>query len=120
MSRRHDEAVRRLTEACGLADAGAVRAALSADVVVVCDGGGVVPAPLAPVHGAGDGAELIAAVLGQAGTELSIESVNGRAGLALRRAGRVIAVVTVEVVRARIATVWIVLDPAKLSGWHRG
>jgi hypothetical protein len=117
---RHDDVVRRFAEACQLGDIAAVRAALKADAVVACDGGGVVPAALGPIRGAEDVAELVAVLLcGQPDTELTIEAVNGRAGLALRRAGQALAVVGVKVADARVAVLWIVLNPAKLRGWHR-
>ncbi|MER7002868.1 siderophore-interacting protein [Dactylosporangium sp. NPDC000555] len=120
MLHQHDDVVRRFAEACRLGDIVAVRAALEADAVAVCDGGGVVPAALDPVHGAEDVARLVVVLLcGQPDTELTIEAVNGRAGLALRRADRAVAVAGVEVVGGRVAVVWIVLNPAKLRGWHR-
>jgi len=49
--------------------------------------------------------------------------VNGRAGLALRRAGRAVALVAAETVGtaadSRVGTLWIVLNPDKLLAWHR-
>jgi ketosteroid isomerase-like protein len=117
---RHEDVVRGFAEACRLGDVAALRAALAADAVAVCDGGGRVPAALGPVHGAGDVAQLVAVLLcGQPDADLAIEAVNGRAGLALRRAGRALAVVAVEAVDTRIAALWIVLNPAKLRRWHR-
>jgi RNA polymerase sigma-70 factor (ECF subfamily) len=116
----HDDVVRRLVEACRRGDLDAFRAALAPDAVAVCDGGGVVPAALGPVRGADDVADLATALLcGQPGAELTVEAVNGRAGLALRRAGQAIAVVAVTVDRTEAAALWIVLNPTKLGGWHR-
>jgi hypothetical protein len=121
MPERHDDTVRRFAEACQLGDIATLRAVLDADAVAVCDGGGLVPAELGPVHGADDVARLAAALLcGQPDAELTIEAVNGRAGLALRRAGRAVAVVAVKEIDAKVAVLWIVLNPAKLRGWHRG
>ena len=117
---RHDDAVRRFAEACRLGDITALRAALHADATVVCDGGGLVPAALGPVHGAQDVAQLVAVLLGgQPDAELTIEAVNGRTGLALRRTGRAVAVVGVGTAGQKVTAVWIVLNPAKLGGWHR-
>src|SRR5215469_2829596 len=117
---RHDDAVRRFAEACRLGNIAALRAALHADAIVVCDGGGLVPAALGPIHGAQDVAQLVAVLLGgQPDAELTIEAVNGRTGLALRRAGRAVAVAGVGTVGQKVTAVWIVLNPAKLSGWHR-
>ncbi|MCC8242887.1 hypothetical protein [Saccharothrix luteola] len=56
---------------------------------------------------------------GRPDTELTIESVNGRAGPALRHAGRAVAVVAVRETDAEVGDLWIVLDPAKLGGRHR-
>jgi RNA polymerase sigma-70 factor (ECF subfamily) len=55
----------------------------------------------------------------QPGADLSVEAVNGSAGLALRRAGRAVAVVGVTVIDAKVAILWFVLNPAKLRRWHR-
>ncbi|MFD0745446.1 siderophore-interacting protein [Phytohabitans flavus] len=117
---RHDDVVRRLAEACHGGDFGTVRTVLAADAVAICDGGGLVLAALGPVHGAEDVAQLVVVLLcGRPDTELTVEAVNGRAGLALRRAGRALTVVSVKVAGTRVAVVWIVLNPAKLRGWHR-
>jgi hypothetical protein len=117
---RHDNVVRRFAEACRLGDIAALRDALDADATAMCDGGGVVPAPLGPIHGAQDIAMLVAVLLcGQPGAELTIEAVNGRTGLALRRTGRAIAVVGIGETASKVTAVWIVLNPAKLGGWHR-
>ncbi|MBB2940384.1 RNA polymerase sigma-70 factor (ECF subfamily) [Actinoplanes lutulentus] len=109
----HDDVVGRLITACGAADIDAIRKVLVPEAVAVCDGG-VLPV----VHGADDVAELVIALLGGPG-ELTPESVNGQAGLALRRAGRAVAVVAVTSAGERIAALWMVLHPIKLTGWHR-
>jgi hypothetical protein len=116
----HDGIVRRFAEACQLADIAALSSVLDADAIAVCDSGGLVTAPMGAVHGAGDVARLVAGLLGgQPDAELTIESVNGRAGLALRRAGSAVAVVGVRTADTRVAVLWIVLNPAKLRSWHR-
>jgi hypothetical protein len=118
MLSRHHDVVRRFAEACQLGDIAALRAVLDDDAIAVCDGGGLVPAPLGPICGGEQVARLVVDLLcGQPDTELTIEAVNGRAGLALRRAGQANAVVTVKVADGRVAVVWIVLNPAKLRGW---
>jgi RNA polymerase sigma-70 factor (ECF subfamily) len=115
---RRDDFVRGFAEACRRGDIDGLWAALDADATAVCDGGGVVPA-IGPVHGAGDVARLAAALLCERpDVELTIEAVNGRAGLALRGAGRAIAVVAVETADTGITALWIVLNPAKLHRWH--
>jgi hypothetical protein len=119
MPNRLEDVVRGFAEAGLRGDVAAVRAALDADVVAVCDSGGIVPAAMGTVYGAEDVAELVAILLGGPDAELTVESVNGRAGLAVRRGGRAIAVIGVEEAGARITNLWIVLNPAKLHDWHR-
>lgn len=69
------------------------------------------------VHGADDVSRLVTAVLsGRPDTELTIESVNGRAGPALRHAGRAVAVVAVRETDAEVGDLWIVLNPGQ-AGW---
>ncbi|WP_232049983.1 siderophore-interacting protein [Actinoplanes sp. OR16] len=112
--------MRRLADACAAGDLGAVEPLLAADVVAVCDGGGLVPAAADPVCGSGDVALLLIGVLGRPGTDLSVESVNGLPGLVLRRTdGTAVAVVAARCGAAPLSTLWIVLNPAKLNGWHR-
>jgi RNA polymerase sigma-70 factor (ECF subfamily) len=119
MPGRPDDAVRRFAAACRRADVAAIRAALAADAFAVCDGGGLVPAALGPVHGAEDVAAVAAALLsGQPDGELTIEAVNGHAGLALRRAGRAVAVTALQTADSKVTAVWMVLNPEKLRRWH--
>jgi len=122
MPNRHDDVVRRLAEACRLADVDALRAVLDPDAVVVCDGGGSVPGGKdVVVHGAAEVSRLVAGLLcGHRDGQPTIEAVNGRTGLALRRAGRVVAVIAVEELEDRAAVLWIVLNPVKLRSWNRG
>jgi hypothetical protein len=113
----HDEVVRRLAAACRTGDVIAIEAVLEPGAVGVCDGGGRVPAPIRPVYGAAAVARLLRALL--PGTDLTVESVNGRAGLLVRQAGYAVAVIAVSCDDGPATTLWIVLNPAKLRGWHR-
>jgi hypothetical protein len=108
----HDDVVRRFAEACRTGD---VAGLLDAEVIALCDG-----APgLGPVHGAGEVGRLCEVLLcGRPGAELSVESVNGRPGLALRRAGQALAVVAVQPTETHVLALWIVVSPAKLTRWH--
>ncbi|WBB75858.1 nuclear transport factor 2 family protein [Micromonospora sp. WMMD1128] len=117
MSDAHDDAVRRLAAACRDGAVAAIGAALHPDAVAVCDGGGRVPAPAGPRHGAAEVARLLRALL--PGTQVTVESVNGRAGLALRQAGTAVAVIAVSRTEDAAAVLWVVVNPAKLRGWHR-
>ena len=120
MPDRHDDVVRRFVEACRRGDIGAVRAVLDADAIAVCDGGGLEPAMTNPVHGAENVARLVMLLLGrEPDADVTAESVNGQPGLALRRAAQAIAVVGVTVAGTKVAILWVVLNPAKLRGWHR-
>jgi hypothetical protein len=115
----HDHVARRFAAACDTGDSAALAALLAADAVVVCDGGGKVRAPAHPIQGANEVATFVTALLtGRSDTVLAVESVNGRAGLTLRRAGRAVAVVSVSIAGTEVTAVWIVLNPDKLHGWH--
>ncbi|MEU4476292.1 hypothetical protein [Micromonospora sp. NPDC023888] len=70
------------------------------------------------MHGAAEVVRLLRALL--PGTDLTVESVNGHAGLVIRQTGRAVAVIAVSCDEARAATLWIMLNPAKLRDWHRG
>jgi len=118
MPRVHDDVVRRLAAACHTGDVDAIEAVLDPDAVALCDSGGRVPALLPPVHRAAEVSWLLGALL--PGTDLTVESVNGGAGLVFRQAGRAIAVITVSCDKFRATDLWVVLNPAKLRGWHRG
>jgi RNA polymerase sigma-70 factor (ECF subfamily) len=125
MPRVHEDVVRRLAAACLTGDAIAIEAALGPDAVAVCDSGGRVPAPIRPVHGAAQVARLLQVVLrrgllpeAHVTVELTVENVNGSAALVVRRAGTAVAVIAVGGDEDRAAMLWIVLNPAKLRGWH--
>ena len=47
-----------------------------------------------------------------------MEQVNGRSGIVLRRAGETLAVLVLAVTEAKVAAVWIVLNPDKLRHWR--
>jgi RNA polymerase sigma-70 factor (ECF subfamily) len=117
---RHDDAVRRFAEACRTGGTAELCGALDADAVAVCDGGGLVPAGPGTARGAADVADLVAVlVCRRPEEELTVEAVNGRAGLAVRRAGRAVAVAGIGTANGKVSMLWIVLNPAKLGGWHR-
>ena len=94
---------------------------LEADVIATTDSGGRLPAALGLIRGAEDVARFAAVLLCESdGAELSVEAVNGRAGLALRgTGGRAAAVVGFDGGGTGINALWIVLNPDKLRSWHR-
>jgi RNA polymerase sigma-70 factor, ECF subfamily len=89
---------------------------LAPDVVAVSDGGGVVPALLAPVVGAGRVARLLAG-LGRIAAAVSLQpvSVNGYPALILRRNGEIDTVIAVRIDGGLIAGLYAVRNPEKLS-----
>ena len=113
--------VARFAEACAAGDQDLLAELLDADVTLVSDGGGHVVAPLHPVHGALEAARLVATLLAvRPGTELTVENINGHAGLVLRRAGHAEAVVGLDVSGSLITRLWLILNPTKLAAWHHG
>ncbi|MFB4319274.1 hypothetical protein [Actinomadura sp. 21ATH] len=117
---RHDRVARRFAAACEAGDTAALKAVLAADAIVVSDGGGKVRADARPTHGADAVARFVADLpAGRPRTDLTAESVNGRTGLVLRRAGRAVAVVSLSTAGDEVTAVWIVLNPDKLRRWHR-
>lgn len=113
MRHRSDDVLRRFAQACRSGDTAAVRAVLTSEAIAVCDGIGA-------VYGRADVAWLAGLLLAERPRmTITHEAVNGRPGLALRRLGRVVAVIAAETAGTRITALWIVLDPAKLRAWHR-
>ncbi|MFI6825547.1 hypothetical protein ACIBG5_00470 [Kribbella sp. NPDC050241] len=110
-----ESVVRRFAAACAAEDQEAVREVLAADVVLVSDGGGRVLAPLRPIRGAIEAARIVVTLMSAA--VLSIEEINGRPGVVLRRGGRVEAVASLEVTGSVITRIWVVLNPDKLAHW---
>ncbi|GAB1819514.1 sigma-70 family RNA polymerase sigma factor family protein [Herbidospora sp. RD11066] len=110
-----DHVARRFAAACSAGDSAALRSVLSADALVVSDGGGKIRAPLRPTHGADAVALFLSRLLD--GIDVCVEPVNGRTGLVLRQGGRAVAVVSVSVAAAEVTAVWIVMNPDKLAGW---
>ena len=90
---------------------------LAPDVVLLGDGGGVVPAALAPVVGA----DRVAHVLGRIATTASLwpAQVNGYPALIVRRDGELDTVLAVRLDDGLISGLYAVRNPAKLSRMGR-
>lgn len=117
---RHDHVVRRFAVACLTGHADALKEVLFADAMVFSDGGGKVRAAVEPTHGADAVAHFVTELLtGRPRTIVTVESVNGRAGLLLHSAGRAVAVVSVSAAGGEVTALWIVLNPDKLQRWQR-
>ncbi|NUW33281.1 RNA polymerase sigma-70 factor [Nonomuraea sp. SMC257] len=90
---------------------------LAPDVVLLTDGGGVVRAALAPVVGAGTVADLLGRI--NAVATLQPAQVNGHPALIVRVDGEVDTVMAVRVDDGRIAGLYAVRNPEKLSRVER-
>jgi RNA polymerase sigma-70 factor (TIGR02957 family) len=86
---------------------------LAPDVVFLGDGGGVVPAALAPIVGAGQ----VAGVLGRIAAAASLQpaQVNGYPALIVRLDGEIDTVLAVRLDDGLITGLYAVRNPAKLS-----
>jgi hypothetical protein len=114
-----DDVVDRLAACCAADDLEGLAALLHGEAVAHCDGGGQVLAAVQPVHGPAGIARLLLALLsGRPGAVPTVESVNGRAGLALCQDGTAVAVIAVATTAGLISALWIVLNPAKLRHWR--
>ncbi|MBX3303195.1 MAG: hypothetical protein KF693_13355 [Nitrospira sp.] len=90
---------------------------LTPGVVLVADGGGVKQAVLRPIVGAEKVVRLIAGGLGKSKATFTAEHtmINGNPALVLRLNGEIDGVMCVRVEDARIAILYYVRNPEKLS-----
>ena len=90
---------------------------LAPDVVFLGDGGGVVPAALAPVVGA----DMVTEVLGRIAAAVSVQpaQVNGYPALILRLNGEINTVIAVRIDDGLITGLYAVRNPEKLSHMDR-
>lgn len=92
---------------------------LAPDVVFLADGGGVVPAALAPVEGVDHATEVLRRIAASSQQEVRAQAylaqVNGHPALILERDGAVETVVTVRLDRGLITGLYAVRNPEKLS-----
>ena len=113
-----DALVHRFALACTTGDVPALRAILAEEATVITDtGGNLRTTPR--LQGADDVAPYVTTLLTRhPGTHLTTEPVNGHSGLILRQATQAIAVITLTTTPTRITTIYIVLNPSKLTPWH--
>jgi hypothetical protein len=90
---------------------------LAPDVVLVADGGGVKQAALRPIIGAEKVVRFMAGGLGKSEGALTVDStvVNGSPALVVRLDGEIDGVLAIRVEDARIAGLYYVRNPEKLS-----
>jgi RNA polymerase sigma-70 factor (ECF subfamily) len=117
-SRQEREALlQRFLEASRAGDVAGLVELLAADAVHYADSGGKARATRRPIHGAAKIARLWAK-LGEDvdAYDLRAADVNGQPGIVATDAdGRVAAVVTLAIADGRVASVWAVVNPDKLS-----
>ncbi len=116
---RHAAVVRDFKRAWEAADINGLIELLDPDAIAVADGGGRVPAALAPVTGAESLARYFVELAGlMTGTTAILErTVNGRPGLIVQQDGVTVSVMAFELVGERIARIWAVRNPDKLRPW---
>lgn len=115
----HDRVVRAFAAASRSGDLRGLIAVLDPGVALHSDGGGQVSAARNPVYGADRVARFVLGTLRkQAGIEVLEQDTSDGLGFALWDEGRIIGVVTLEVLGGRITNVRMVLNPEKLSLWN--
>ncbi len=111
----------RLTDAfiaaCSTGDLNGLVQLLAANAVLYSDGGGKVPAALAPIRSALHVARFFLGILKKAPPNLEVRRVrvNGQPGRLVFVNGEVYGVLTFDIVDGRIATCFIVRNPDKLA-----
>jgi len=109
--------VRDFKKAWETGDINALIGLLDPDATVTADGGGLVPAALRPVEGAGQIARFYTGIVGRALNVTILERmVNGQPGLVAQLDG-VVTVFAFEVAGDRIRHIWAVRNPEKLRPW---
>jgi RNA polymerase sigma-70 factor (ECF subfamily) len=104
-------------QACSTGDLDGLVRLLAADAISYSDGGGKVPAALAPIRGAERVARLYVSLTQKAppGTENRRVLVNGRPGVMALYQGQVVTVVTFDIADGCITTCFAVRNPEKLA-----
>jgi len=116
---QHDEVVRAFADAARAGDIAGLVTVLDPDVVLRSDGGGIVTAARNPVLGANKVARFLFGVLRKdpRAVVLEQETPDGL-GFALWDEGRIIGIVTLEVVAGLVADVRLMVNPSKLTLWN--
>jgi RNA polymerase sigma-70 factor (ECF subfamily) len=115
----HDHVVHAFSAAARNGDLAGLIAVLDPDVVLQSDGGGIVTAARNPVFGADKVARfLFGALTKNPKAEVLDQQTSDGLGFALWEEGRIVGVVTLEVINGLIANVRMVLNPNKLSMWN--
>jgi RNA polymerase sigma-70 factor (ECF subfamily) len=114
----HDEAVRAFLAATRSGDLESLMRVLAPDVELRSDGGGVVSAARNAVLGTARVARFVLGVMAKQ-PRLQLTELQTADGLGYRLTidGQFYGVISFGVERGRVADVWLVLNPAKLSSW---
>jgi RNA polymerase sigma-70 factor (ECF subfamily) len=114
----HDEAVRAFLAATRSGDLESLMRVLAPDVELRSDGGGVVSAARNAVLGTDRVARFLLGVMAKQ-PRLQLTELQTADGLGYRLTidGQFYGVISFGVERGRVADVWLVLNPAKLSSW---
>jgi RNA polymerase sigma-70 factor (ECF subfamily) len=113
--------VERLTDAfvqaCASGDLEGLVQLLAADAILYSDGGGKVAAALAPIRGAAHIARYFLGILRKSppGLEIRRVRVNGQPALLALQQGKIVSLLTFDVVDGQIATCFVVRNPDKLK-----
>ena len=118
-SARRAELIREFKAAWEATDIAALVTLLDPEVTAVADGGGIVAASLAPVHGGADVAQYFADLpVFRLGRTLLERTVNGQPGLVIQFDGVIETVIAFDVADERITNIWAIRNPEKLSPWQ--
>lgn len=116
--REHDAVLRAFTAAAAGGDLSALIALLAPDAELRSDGGGVVSAARNVVAGADRVARFVLGIMAkQAGARFEEQALPDGLGYGFGEDDALRGIVSVRVVDGRIADVWIVMNPAKLTAW---
>lgn len=115
-----DAEQRRVTEqflaACATGQVEHLLQLLAPDVTLVSDTGGQARAPLRTIVGSDKVCPFVLGIAGNAaGFAVTVARVNGRVGVVARRDGAARYVMSFDLVDGRIATIYLVANPDKLS-----
>ena len=99
-------------------DIGALIGLLDPDATAIADGGGMVSAALRPIEGGEQVARYLAGIVGRLPRLTITEAaVNGQPGLVAEQDGATVTVFAFEIAADKIARIWIIRNPNKLSRW---
>ena len=115
----HDEIVRAFAAAARSGDIAGLISVLDPDVVLRSDGGGIITAARNPIFGAEKVARFLLGVMRKnPGTTVLEQETPDGLGFAMWDEGRIVGVVTLDVVAGVVTDVRMMMNPYKLSLWN--